>query len=151
MTWPKLIGGAVGCVGIGSCLMLSAYFFTSQRYIDLPFFVGFCCLAIVSVALLALSYFLWCGCSWARTALVALCWLLAFSIGMFFSGGMLQGTVHGRDIFMLVSTIIATASPPIWFAIMLRQPDIVTAFSAKRCRRKTSNQSLQPTAGRCDE
>jgi len=53
----KLIGGAVGCVGIGSCIMLSAYFFTSPRYRDMPLFVGFWILNIVSGALVALSHF----------------------------------------------------------------------------------------------
>jgi hypothetical protein len=148
MTWPKLIGGAVGCVGIGSCIMLSAYFFTSQRYMDMPLFVGFCWLSTVSIALLALSHFLWRGRSWARSTLVVLCWLLAFSIAVFFSAGMLRGAVHISDIIGLVGEIIATASPPLWFAVMLRQPEIVRAFSPTRHMPDTSNQSLQPTASR---
>src|SRR5262245_16001869 len=98
MTWPKLIGGAVGCVSFGLCIMLSAYLFTSLRYMSLPLFVGCCCLSVVSVALLALSHFLWRGRSWALNALIVLCWLLAFSIAVFFSAGMLGGTMNIRDI-----------------------------------------------------
>jgi hypothetical protein len=75
MTWPKLIGGAVDCVGIGSCIMLNAYFFTSPRYRDMRLFVGFWILNIVSGALVALSHFLWRGRFWALGALVVLCWI----------------------------------------------------------------------------
>lgn len=131
--------------------MLSAYFFTSQRHIDMPLFVGLCWLSAVSIALLALSNFLWRGRFWALSTLVVLCWTLAVSIAAFFAAGMLGDTVHMSDIIGLVGEIIVTASPPLWFAVMLRQPDIVRAFSPTRHMPNTSNQSLQPTAGRSDE
>jgi hypothetical protein len=153
MRWPKLIGGAVGCVGIGSCIMLSAYFFMSpsQRYMDTPLFFGFCGLSSVSVALVALSHFLWRGRSWALSALIVLCWILAFSFVVLFSAGMLRDTVHTGDIIGGIGEIIAMASPPLWFAVMLRQPDVVRTFSPARHMPNTSNQSLEPTADRSDE
>jgi hypothetical protein len=151
MTWPKLIGSAVGCVGIGSCIMLSAYFFTTPRYMDMPLFVAFCWLSAVSIALFALSYFLWRGRPWALSTLVVLCWLLAFSMAAFFIAGMLRDTVHTSDIIGAVGETIALASPPLWFAVMLRQPDIVRAFLATRHMPDTSNQTLQPTTGRSDK
>ena len=129
MTWPKLIGSAVGCVSIGLCIMLSGYLFRPQRYMESAVFVGFCCLSVVSAALLALSYFLWRGRPWARNALIALCWLLALSIAVVFSAGMLGGIMHIGDIAVVVGWIITTVSPPLWFAIILRHPDIVRAFS----------------------
>src|SRR3954466_13956482 len=91
MMWPKLIGSAVGCVSIGLCVMLSGYFFRPQRYMELAVFVGFCCLSVVSVALLALSQRWWRGRPWALNALIVLCWLLAFSIAVLISAGMFGG------------------------------------------------------------
>jgi hypothetical protein len=130
--------------------MLSAYFFTTPRYMDMPLFVAFCWLGGVSIALLALSYFLWRGRFWALSTLVVLCWLLAFSIVAFCFTGMLSDRVHTSDIIGAVGETIAMASPPLWFAVMLRQPDIVRAFSPTRHMPKTSNQSLEPTSGRSD-
>ena len=127
--------------------MLSAYFFTTPRYMDMPLFVAFCWLSAVSTALLALSYFLWRGRSWALSTLVVLCWLLAFSMAAFFTAGMLRDTVHTSDIIGTVGETIALASPPLWFAVMLRQPDIARAFSPSRHMPNTSNQSLESTAG----
>jgi hypothetical protein len=95
--------------------------------------------------------FLWRGRSWARSTLVVLCWLLVFSIAVFFSAGMLRDSVHIGDIIGTIGETIALASPPLWFAVMLRQRDIVRAFSPTRHAPDTSTQSLEPTAGRCDE
>jgi hypothetical protein len=138
MTWPKLIGSAVGCVGIGSCIMLSAYFFTTPRYMDMLLFVGFCGLSVVSVALVALSHFLWRGRSWALSTLVVLCWILAFSLVVVCFAGMLRETVHTSDIIGGLGELIAMASPPLWFAVMLRQPDIVRAFAMHQTRLRSS-------------
>jgi ABC-type transport system involved in multi-copper enzyme maturation permease subunit len=131
--------------------MLSAYFFTTPRYMDMPLFVAFCWLSAVSIALLTLSYFLRRGRSWALSTLVVLCWLLAFSIVAFFFAGMLSDRVHTSDIIGAVGETIAMASPPLWFSVMLRQPDIVRAFSPTRHIANTSNKSLDPTAGRRDD
>jgi hypothetical protein len=151
MTWPKLIGSAVGCVSIGLCIMLSGYFFRPQRYMELAVFVGFCCLSVVSVALLALSHLLWRGRPWALNALIVLCWLLAFSIAVLFSAGMFGGIMPVGDIAVVVGMIITTVSPPLWFAIILRHPDIVRAFSRACHSPDTSKQPLEPTADRRDE
>ena len=151
ITWPKLIGSAVSCVSIGFCIMLSGYLFRPQRYMESVVFVGFCCLSVVSVALLVLSYFLWRGRPWALNALIVLCWLFGFSIAVVFSAGLLGGTMHIGDIAVVVGMIITTVSPPLWFGIILRHPDIVRAFSCTRHMPNTSNQSLEPTAGRSDE
>jgi hypothetical protein len=118
---------------------------------DMPLFIGFCGLNIVSVALVALSRFLWSGRCWALSALVVLCWILAFSIVVLFFAGMLRDTVHTSDIIGAVGETIALASPPLWFAVMLRQPDIIRAFSPTRHMPNTSNQSLESTAGRRDD
>jgi hypothetical protein len=118
---------------------------------ELPLFVGFCCLSVVSVALLALSHFLWRGRPWALKALIVLSWLLAFNIAVFFSAGMLGGIMHIGDIAVVVGMVITTVSPPLWFAVILRHSDIVRAFSRACHEADTSNQSLEPTADRRDE
>ena len=118
---------------------------------ELPLFVAFCCLSVISVTLLALSHFLWRGRRWALNALIVLCWLFAFSIAALFSAGMLGGIMHIGDIAVVVGMIITTVSPPVWFAIILRHPDIARAFSRACQAPDTSNQSLEPTAGHCDE
>jgi len=117
---------------------------------ELPILIGFCCVSVVSVALLALSHFLWRGRPWALKALIVLCWLLAFSIAVLFSAGMLGGIMRIWDIAVTVGMIITTVSPPLWFAIILRHPDIVRAFSRACHAPDTSNKSLEPTAGRRD-
>src|SRR4051812_775973 len=98
MKWPKLIGGAVGCVSVGSCVLLAA-FITSQHYLELQVLLGFCFMGVVSVALLVLSYFLWLGRSWSLTALRVLCWLLACSTAAFLFAGAFRGEVHASEIF----------------------------------------------------
>ena len=64
---------------------------------DMPLFVGFWILNIVSGALVALSHFLWRGRSWALGALVVLCWTLAFSIVVLFFADLLRHTAHTSD------------------------------------------------------
>ena len=129
MAWPKLIGGTVASVGIGLSLALGTYFTTSQGFMDIPLLVGWCLLGIASVVLVALSYFLWRCRLWALTALVAVCWLLAIAAPVFLFAGIMRSAVHLSDVLEMLGMSIAAASPPLWFAAMLRRPEITRTFS----------------------
>jgi hypothetical protein len=85
LTWPKLIGGAVGLLGFGS--LLSAV----GAYLPLRVFLGafpvgpegwFAILA--SVVCLALSYPLYRGCDWARRALFVISLLICVGFTIVF-------------------------------------------------------------------
>jgi hypothetical protein len=70
LTWPKLIGGAVGVIGLGSIMSAVGAYLPLSLFTD-AFPVGpegwFAVLA--SVMCLVLSYPLYRGCDWARRAL----------------------------------------------------------------------------------
>ncbi len=148
MRWPTIIGGAVASVGSGSVVAVGAHLYiygiwSSRGWADE---LGSVLVLVASALLAALSYFLFRARNWARLALIGLCLCLAVGIALsvcsdiFFLG--VSGVHVQGGVLASMSTLglaLGTTSIPVWFALMLRHPDVARDF--------TSNTTSNPYEG----
>jgi hypothetical protein len=132
MTWPKVIGIAVGAFGLGATLFAIASWLSFgftwpakslQSYNDLVGLVG-------SMFFLALSYPLYRGRNWARRLLLVVCVCVSLSC-VVFAARKIATESHSRlPLLKTIGVAIAFLTPPLFLLCVLLHQDVTASFGA---------------------
>ena len=128
LTWPRLIGGAVGLIGLGSMMSAVGVYLPLRLFTD-AFPVGpeGWLAVLASVVCLALSYPLYRGCDWARRVLFVISLLICVGFTIIF----LASVFRRQELFARLTR----AGDFVWpltlagfLTIALLHPDVIQAF-----------------------
>src|SRR2546430_4762158 len=151
LSWKRLIGVASGTYGAAVAIATAAHISAagSLRAQTLPGFI----LSIFGCVFLFLAFPLYTGREWARRALLLTAYCIVVTLAILLSPTVFQqsqsSSVSGCPGLCFVIGLCALVSVltlPAFLLAALHHADVRRAFQAK----DTSNQALQPTAGRSD-